>query len=313
MDAYIRAIEYYLPESVLTNYDMAAMFPEWPAEKIFAKVGVEVRHISAPNESASDMAVKAAEKLFAVNPSLTPESVDFVLFCTQSPDYPLPSTACIIQDRLGIPKSSGALDYDLGCSGWVYGLALAKGLIVSGCAENVLLLTGETYTKYLSPDDKGNRAIFSDGASAAMISRETGRARIGEFVFGTDGSHAGDLIYRELPTGGGGQFFMDGGNIFAFTLRAVPPMVSEVLAKNGIASGESCYYVMHQANKFMLEALRKKMGIPAEKFIMDMSRGNTVSSTIPIALKDAGIPEGASVVVAGFGVGLSWAGCVLRF
>ena len=311
MDAYIRAIEYYLPENVLTNDDMAAMFPEWPAEKIFAKVGVEVRHISAPDESASDMAVKAAEKLFAANPSITPESVDFVLFCAQSPDYPLPSTACIIQDRLGIPKSSGALDYDLGCSGWVYGLALAKGLIVSGCAENVLLLTGETYTKYISPDDKGNRAIFSDGASAAMISRETGRARIGEFVFGTDGSRAGDLIYRD------GQFFMDGGNIFAFTLRAVPPMVSEVLAKNGIASGEPCCYVMHQANKFMLEALRKKMNVPAEKFIMDMKRGNTVSSTIPVALKDAcdggKIPVGAGVVVAGFGVGLSWAGCVLRF
>lgn len=311
MDAYIRAAEYYLPANILANEELFRLFPEWPADKIFGKVGVARRHISAPDESASDMAVKAAEKLFSLHPEITRDSVDFTLFCTQSPDYRLPSSACIIQQKLGLPEKSGALDYDLGCSGWVYGLALAKGLILSGSAENVLLLTGETYTKYISPSDKGNRAIFSDGASAAVISREKGAARVGEFVFGTDGSRADDLIYHD------GKFFMDGGNIFAFTLRAVPPMISEVLAKNGVSRECTGLYVFHQANKFMLEALRKKMNIPPEKFIIDMERGNTVSATIPIALKDAltqgKISPGMNVVTAGFGVGLSWAGCVLFF
>lgn len=207
MNAYIRATEYYLPEKLLTNDELASIFPEWPADKIAAKVGITHRHISAPDESASDMAVKAAEKLFA-REGIRRDDVDFVLFCTQSPDYRLPSTACVIQDRLGISTNAGALDYDLGCSGWVYGLALAKGLIVSGSAENVLLLTGETYTKYISPDDKSSRAIFSDGASAALISRDEGVARVGDFVFGTDGSGASDLMYREVRknTGGGGGY-----------------------------------------------------------------------------------------------------------
>ena len=320
-DAYIRAIEYYLPEKVLTNNELESLFPEWTSEKIFAKLGIERRHISGSDESASDMAVKAAEKLFSRNEFIRREDIDFILFCTQSPDYKLPSSACIIQDRLGIPKNCGAFDFDLGCSGYIYGLALAKGLILSGTAKNILFLTGETYTKYLAEDDKSCRTLFGDGASASVISSEgsdlslsSAGIRIGEFVLGTDGRGAKDLIVK-TRSGGGGTIFMDGGNIFAFTLSVVPGLVRDVIAKNSVESESVSMYLMHQANRFMLESLRRKMKIPQEKFFMDIREGNTVSNTVPIALKTAldakRITPGSVVIAAGFGVGLSWGGCAL--
>ena len=184
MKAFIKDIAYYLPEKVLTNEQIAEMFPEWSAEKVANKVGITERHISAADETATDMAYKAAEALFAQG--IDRSCVDFVLLCTQSGDYFLPSSACLLQDRLGLSKHCGALDFNLGCSGYEYGLAMAKGLIMAGIAKNILLLTAETYTKYIHPQDKGNRTIFGDGASASLISTE-GFAEIGEFVLGTDG------------------------------------------------------------------------------------------------------------------------------
>lgn len=192
---YIKAISYYLPEQVLTNEELVKEFPEWSVEKVAAKVGVDSRHIAAKDETAGDMAEKAAKKLFAEY-SIDPKSIDFLLLCTQSPDYFLPSTACILQDKLGIPTSAGAFDYNLGCSGCVYGMAIAKGLISAGIAKNVLLLTAETYNKYLHPLDKSNRSIFGDGAAACLISSE-GLAEIGEFVLGTDGNGAENLILKK--------------------------------------------------------------------------------------------------------------------
>ena len=178
--AYIKALSYYLPNKELTNDKLISEFPEWSVDKVAQKVGINNRHLSEEGETAGDMAEKAAKLLFAEY-DITPSSIDFILLCTQSPDYFLPSTACILQHRLGIPTSAGALDYNLGCSGCIYGMALAKGLIASGIAKNVLLLTAETYTKYLHPSDKSNRSIFGDGAAACLIS-DTGFAEIGDFV-----------------------------------------------------------------------------------------------------------------------------------
>ena len=194
MKAYIQAISYYLPEKVLTSEAIAQKFPEWTAEKIASKVGISERHISAEDETASDMAVKAAEKLFAEN-NIDKSKVDFVLLCTQSPDYFLPSSSCIIQHRLGLPTSCGAFDFNLGCSGYEYGLAVAKGFIAGGIAKNVLLLTAETYTKYIHSEDKGNQTIFGDAATATLVSTD-GFAEIGEFELGTDGSGADTLMVK---------------------------------------------------------------------------------------------------------------------
>lgn len=331
--AYIKGISYYLPEKVVTNEELLQEFPEWSVDKVAKKVGVNSRHLAGVSETAGDMAEKAARNLFAEY-GVSPEEIDFILLCTQSPDYFLPSTACILQNRLGIPTSAGALDYNLGCSGCVYGMAMAKGLIAGGIAKNVLLLTAETYNKYLHPSDKSNRSIFGDGAAACLISTE-GMAEIGDFSLGTDGSGAEKLIVRtgaarySKPTGKSevddeghtrydDYLYMDGGGIFNFTLDAVPAMMKDILAKNSLTNDGVDYYVFHQANKFMLNTIRKVCVLPKDKFYVNLEEtGNTVSSTVLIALKqclDAGtIHKGMRVMVAGFGVGLSWGGTILKF
>lgn len=333
MNAYVKAISYYLPKKVVTNEELLKEFPEWSVDKVAAKVGVMSRHIADIKETAGDMAEKAAHKLFEEY-GIVPSEVDFLLLCTQSPDYFLPSTSCILQDRLGLRKDIGAFDYNLGCSGCVYGLAVAKGLIVAGIAKNVLLLTSETYSKYLHPSDKSNRSIFGDGAAACLVSTE-GMAEIGEFVFGTDGGGANDLIVktgaaRQKQTTGlstvddenhiwyDDYLYMNGGAIFNFTLDAVPTLLKQVIVKNGIEKDDVDYYVYHQANKFMLNTIRKVCGIPKDRFYIDLAEvGNTVSSTILIGLKDCldmgQINSGMNVMIAGFGVGLSLAGTMLKF
>lgn len=331
---YVKQIAYYLPEQIVTNEDIIRDFPEWSVDKIASKVGVNKRHIAQINETAMDMAIRAAEKLFNDKGNVCKDDVDYVLFCTQSPDYILPTSACVIQDRLGLKKTIGALDFNLGCSGYVYGLSLAKGLIVGGIASNVLLLAGETYSKYLHPKDKGNRTIFGDAASATIISTE-GIAEIGNFSLGTDGSGANNLIVRSgamrIPYKqndlhfdennnpiSSDHLFMNGSEIFTFTLDNVPPLIESTLNKNGLVKEDVDLFVLHQANKYMLNFLRKKMKIADERFYYCLSEfGNTVSNTIPLALKHAldtnEIKNSDNVLIAGFGVGYSWGGTVLRF
>ena len=327
MHAAISAIEYYLPEHVLSTADLSAQFPEWSVEKIDDKTGIHERHISASDECSSDLAVRAAEKLFASG-ACTPERIDFVLLCTQSPDYFLPTTACLMQDRLSIPTHAGALDINLGCSGFIYGLGLAEGLISSGQASNVLLLTAETYSKFLNDRDKSVRTIFGDAAAATLLTATDGKS-IGPFIYGTDGAGGKNLI---VPVGGMRQrcsdgaravedesgnirttkdLFMDGAEIFNFTLSAVPKSVNTLLERAGLTADQIDLFVFHQANKYMLEHLRKRMKIPAEKFQISMAHcGNTVSSTIPIALKHAQaegrLRPGTTAMLVGFGVGYSW-------
>ena len=195
MKAFIKAISYFLPQKVVTNDDLVKEFPEWTVDKIAGKVGVTERHIAAETETAADMATQAAKKLFAEH-GIDRSTIDFVLFCTQSPDYFLPTSACIIQNNLGLSTSCGALDFNLGCSGFVYGLSVAKGLIAGGIASNVLLLTAETYSKHIHPKDKGNRTIFGDAAAATLVSTN-GFASIENFSLGTDGRGAENLIVKK--------------------------------------------------------------------------------------------------------------------
>lgn len=331
MNAYIRAIDYYLPEKEVTNEELVREFPEWSIEKIGSKIGIHRRHVAAQNETATDMAVHAAEKLFAGNEELR-QGIDFVLFCTQSPDYFLPTSACLIQEKLHLATSCGALDFNLGCSGYVYGLSLAKGLIYGGIAKNVLLLTGETYSKYLHPRDKSNRTIFGDAASATIVST-SGYAEIGHFSLGTDGRGAENLIVRtgacrqrELQNDlcfdengnpvSSDYLSMNGSEIFNFTIDSVPPLIADVLDKNRITKEDVNMTVLHQANKYMLNFLRKKMKISEDRFYYYMENiGNTVSSTLPIALCEAHKEDllKGNVLIAGFGVGYSWGATILKF
>ena len=305
---------------MVTNEELVAEFPEWTVEKIANKVGVNRRHIASEDTTASDLAVKAAEKLFSQYPQIKREEIDFVLLCTQSPDYFLPSSACIIQHRLGIPTECGAFDFNLGCSGYVYGLAVAKGLICGGIARNILLLTAETYNKYLHPKDKGNRTIFGDAATATIVSTD-GFAEIGNFALGSNGAGADNLIVKtgasrfpnkaeDLRFDENGNpissdhLFMNGSEIFSFTQKNVPVVVRETLVKNNLSQEDINLFVFHQANSYMLNFLRKKIKI-----------GNTVSNSLPIALADAFANNQLSgnVLICGFGVGYSWGGSILKF
>lgn len=328
--SYIKAISYYLPTKVVTNEELVTEFPEWSVEKIASKVGIEERRVAAYDETAVDLAVKASEKLFAEYDNIHKDDVDFVVLCTQSPDYILPTSACIIQHRLGLRTDIGAFDFNLGCSGYVYGLAIAKGLVVSGVARCVLLLTAETYNKHLHSRDKGNRTIFGDAATATIIS-DAGCAEIGEFVLGTNGEGADNLIIRsgasrcpepmnDLTFDEGGNpcssdfLYMNGAEIFSFTQQNVPVVVEKTLLKNNIEKSDVDLFVFHQANKYMLNFLRKKIKISEERFFVNMAKvGNTVSNSIPIALCDAknkGLFKG-NILLSGFGVGYSWGGVVL--
>lgn len=333
METYIKAIEFMLPQKIVTNEQLIKRFPEWNAEKVSDKTGIIERHVVAEGETASDLAFEAAQKLFEKDP-LIKDEIDFILFCTQSPDYKLPTSACLLQKRLGLNRNIGALDYNLGCSGYIYGLALAKGLISSGIAKNVLLLTAETYSIYFHPKDKGNMSIFGDGAAATVVSSK-GFANIGEFCLGTDGSGADNLIVKTggarypNPLGLDGKdkdgyiissdhLYMSGPNIFNFTLDVVPELIDHCLHKNGLKMGDINMFIPHQANKYMLNTLRKVCGINKDKFYIDLTHtGNTVSSTLPIAIKGAlekkAIKQDDIVLITGFGVGYSYGACILRF
>ncbi|HHY79573.1 MAG TPA: ketoacyl-ACP synthase III [Thermoanaerobacter sp.] len=335
--AYIKDIASYLPAQKLTNDELIKDYPDWDVEKIYNKTGISTRAIAGKNECASDLAVAAAEKLFEKG-ICKGEEVEFLILCTQSPDYYLPTTACIVQDRLKLPTTCGAFDINLGCSGYVYGLSIVKGMIESGIVSNVLLITSETYSKYLHPSDRSVRTIFGDGAAATFISSiESEEELIGPFVFGTDGSGADLLI---VPAGGlrmpvsqetkieqtfddgamrsPQNLFMDGAEIFNFTLKSVPSAVKELLKKSKMTIDDIDMYIFHQANAFMLETLRKKIKIPKEKFCVNNEEyGNTVSSTIPMAieleLEKNSIKKGDKLMLVGFGVGLSWAGTIIKY
>jgi 3-oxoacyl-[acyl-carrier-protein] synthase-3 len=338
MQAVIKAIEYHLPERSLTNSQLIDEFPEWTTEKIEQKTGIAERRIAAQDECSSDLGVTAAQKLFSSG-ACRPDEIDYILLCTQTPDYFLPTTACIMQERLDIPTTAGALDFNLGCSGYVYGLGLAKGLIETGQARNVLLITAETYSKLLSPDDKSVRAIFGDAAAATLITgseleNSQSGEWIGPFVFGTDGGGAQNLI---VPAGGMRQrhasseksdddenrnpddcLYMNGPEIFTFTLRVVPKTVEKLLSQARKRLEDIDLFVFHQANKYMLDYLQKKLKIPEEKFYIAMRHcGNTVCSTIPIALKHAleenRLQPGQQAMLVGFGVGYSWGGTLIRW
>ncbi|MDB4886092.1 MAG: 3-oxoacyl-ACP synthase [Gemmatimonadetes bacterium] len=330
--AYLTAIARALPEAIVTNADLQAENPDWDLSRIGGKTGIAARHIAGPDETASDLGFQAASRLFEAMPEAR-ATVDYLLFCSQSPDYVLPTTACLLQDRLGLSTDCGALDFNQGCSGYVYGLNLAQALIVSGQARSVLLITAETYSKLIHPRDRSVRVLFGDAATASLITGEPGGARIGATVLGTDGSGARHLM---VPAGGGRQpscaatkaettdehgmtrtlehLYMDGQELFLFTLKRIPELVSATLARARLSADDVRWFVFHQANAFMNTHLRTKLHIPAERAPMYLETvGNTVSNTIPLTLHHAGgdFQPGHRVMCVGFGVGYSWGACVL--
>ncbi|MFA5974927.1 MAG: ketoacyl-ACP synthase III [Elusimicrobiota bacterium] len=318
----IVALEYHLPAKVETGQALKSDNPDWRMEDIEAKTGVRQRHIAALDETAADLAAQAAEKIFSQG--VPRESVESLIFVTQSPDYALPTTACLLQNRLGLPLSCMSFDVNLGCSGFIYGLAIASSLIRSGVVRNSLLLCGDTYTKWIDKADRTCRPIFGDGAAATLLSVSP-KGGMGPFVLGTDGSGAESFIVRNSGarieperSSADHKIRMQGPHVFLFTMDMVPKCVESLLQKSGKTLDQIDLFIFHQASRIVLENIERRLSLPPEKVYSNLSRvGNTVSASIPMALKDAAaegrLREGDTVMLVGFGVGYSWGACLVQW
>jgi len=319
MKVAINAIEYYLPSKTEDGICLNEENPDWRIDDIEAKTGIQTRHISADDETATDMAVLAAQKL--LNSKVNPDEIDFLIFVTQSPDYLLPTSACLLQDRLGLKKSCMAFDVNLGCSGFIYGLAMGGALIEAGIAKAGMLICSDTYTKYIDKHDRTCRPLFSDGAAAAHLV-SSNQDLLGPFEMGTDGAGYENLI---VPLAGARnidsnerKLFMAGSNVFMFTMDMVPKCVDALLAKSNLKYDDIDLYVFHQASKLVIDNIIRRLDLPEEKVFINYKHiGNTVSATIPIALHDAvkekRLKNGDTIMLVGFGVGYSWGGCIVNW
>lgn len=310
-----------MPEKSEDNALLKAENPDWRFDEIEKKTGIKKRWVSSEKETSVDLAYHACNKLLKKFPK---QDIDGLIFVTQSADYFLPSSAGILQQRLGISVNSSCFDVNLGCSGFVYGLSIASSLIESGLVKNVLLVCSDTYTKYIDKNDRINRPIFGDGASATLVSTSEEK-NIGPFLLGSDGSGAQDLIVEKgaarsgfMTDGRPPLLHMDGSKVFMFTLSTVPKNVLNLLKGSNKSLNEINCFFFHQASKIVLENLQRSLSIPDDKmYINNEMIGNTVSSTIPIALKKASeesvIRAEDLLLLSGFGVGLSWGSCLLRW
>ena len=310
----IRAIGTYLPEQVVGNDELIERFG-WDRAFLEDKLGIAERHIAAEGEGAAAMGTAAAEDLLG-RADLARDDVDVLVVCTQNPDYGLPHTSALVQDRLGLPKSTACFDIGLGCSGFVYGLAVVRSMLETLGLSNALLVTSDPYSKVIDPSDRGTSPLFGDGAAATWIARDGAGGQVGEFTFGTDGAGARNLIV-EPDEEGARCLSMNGRSIFEFMLTSVPDDVDACLAKNGIGRDDVDLYLMHQASNHMLSNLMRRMGIEPERMpVRIRDTGNLVSSSIPFLIAQLareGRLAGTTTLLSGFGVGLSWASAVVRW
>lgn len=320
MNYHIKNIEYYLPSRIIDNDFLES---ECGIDKKFTveKVGIKYRRIAEEDEPTSQMCYKAAKKLLDAS-GLTPKEIDFILVCTQNPDYKLPTTACIVQDMLGMEKTTMAFDVNLGCSGFIYSLEIAGNFIRTGAVKNAIIIMADQYSRIIDYKDKNTASIFGDAAAASLLTQCEDDFGVLGANFGTDGSGWDKLIAWNSGTaknpGENHCIFMDGREIFKFSMTVVPPSIDELLTKHNLNRDDIAFYIFHQANKYMLKELRKRMKLPQEKVVVDMENiGNTISATIPIALKNlkenGALQKGDLLIFSGFGVGLSWGNILYKY
>lgn len=323
MKVKISAISYHLPETIEGIDVLQRDNPDWDMPKILGKTGILNRRVSSQGETAVDLAFEAGKKLLG-NIS-EHEDIDLLILVTQSPDYVLPTSACILQDRLGLSKNCMAFDINLGCSGFVYALSIASGLIESGVAHKGLILCSDTYSKYIEKNDRTCRPLFSDGAAAVLVENSNENC-IGPFEFGTDGAGHGCLMVKhsgardedQISDTYRGSLYMHGSDVFLFTMRVVPSCVTQLLSRARLTLDNVDLIVFHQASRLVIENLIRTMALDKDKVFTNFENiGNTVSASIPIALKDAEnqgrLKGGDTVLLVGFGVGLSWGATLIRW
>lgn len=325
----IKDIAYYLPEYILTNQELQADNPSWDLKHLEKMTGVYSRHIAKNEETALDLSIKACEKLFNLYPEL-PHQVDGIIFCTQSRDYVLPSTACVLHKHFEFSENVFALDIDMSCSGYIYGLAMCQGMIQSQMLNNLLLINADTYSKYINKHDRTTRVLFGDGAAVSWITSTDFNEGIKDILWGTSGKGYETAI---IPAGGcrlpksaetsilikdesGNvrsleQLHMNGVGVLGFINSKATKQIRKILEKNELTLNNIDRFVFHQASKMALDSLQRKLRIPSEKVYRNIDKvGNTVSACIPIALKEAieigKIKHKHTVLLSAFGAGLSW-------
>lgn len=333
MSATIKHIAYYLPETIVTNKDLQQQFPQWDVDKIEKKSGVEERHIAAKEETAFDLSIKACEELFKL---FDKEQIDGIIYCTQSPDYIMPSNSFLLQRHFKLSDKAFAFDFNHACTGYIYGLMMANSFIQSGVAKNILFVNADTYSKYINPKDRSTRVLFGDGAAASIISEAGNETGIKDVILATHGNGFDKFM---IPAGGArmpksvetaienedhagnirsdDDIKMDGFAVWSFINSKVPQQIKELLDRNGLQLEDIDLFIFHQASLMTLESLIKKLQLPEEKVFINIGKiGNTVSASIPIAIKDAmdegKIHTGQKIILCGFGVGLSYGTLLLH-
>jgi 3-oxoacyl-[acyl-carrier-protein] synthase-3 len=325
-------IAYHLPERVVKNAEFQADHPDWRVDQTEKKTGVFERHIARADETAYDLALIAAQKLLAKHPALA-DKVDAIIFCTQSPDHVMPGNAFLLHRDLGLSQSVIAFDYNLACSGYVYGLMMASGFIKIGMAKNVLLVTADTYSKYIADDDRSTRMLFGDGASVSWIGEAAqfdGVPLIGafeDFQCASDGKGWDKFIiksggHRQPPSqksepGYRDTIEMNGLHVLNLVNDRVIKQMLELLQKHELAPAQIDQFFLHQASGLALDSLGKKLRLGGDKLFSNLATvGNTVSSSIPILIKDyfsqASLAPGSRLFLCGFGVGYSWGSLLAR-
>lgn len=292
--------------------------PSWDVKTIEEKVGIRKRYISGPEETALTLAIAAGTRTLRDYPDR--HLIDGLVYVTQSPDSNVPATACHLHRELQLSDSCAAFDVNQGCSGFVYGLSIAHALIESCGLSRCLIVCAETYTKYISIHDRTCRPIFSDGASGVVVERH-GDGHLGPFFFLTDGRGSENLTLCNDKHVRGREtnqaLYMDGPKVLMFTMGAVPRAVQGLLDRAQLKKTDIDIFLFHQASKLVLDNLERLLKVHADKVYRNyVEVGNTVSSTIPIALEqllaNSSLQRGATLMMIGFGVGYSIAGCIYR-
>ena len=334
MSLIIKSIEYYLPDTIVTNEDLQKENPNWNLEKVTEKSGVFQRHIAGKNETAYDLSVKACDKLFQTNDK---NDIDGIIYCTQSPDYIMPSNSFLLHNYLNLKDKVFAFDFNHACTGFIYSLAMANSFVNSGIAKQILIVTADTYSKYINKKDRSTRVLFGDGAAATIVKESNEKKGIIDIELGSFGSGynkfwipAGglrlpksDSTSIEIEDSGSNirtqnDIEMDGFGVWSFINSVVPKQVERLLKRNNVEKTDIDQFIFHQASKMTLKSIMRLMKLKEEQVFINIHNiGNTVSASIPIALRDAidqgKIDNGSTLILSGFGVGLSYGAILMEF
>lgn len=311
----ISSIAYTLGSKKETLIDLKKDNPDWDVDLIYSKTGVSIRHRNAHQDTALTLARKSGLEVLK-NQDVA--SIEGLIYITQSPDHHIPATACILHEQLNLPANSFAFDLNQGCSGFVYGLSVASSMMQAHNNKKILIICSETYKDYIDKHDRTNRPIFSDGASAVILTNESS-GTIGPFVFMTDGKGAPNLtlLDKSGEDKASKVLFMDGPKVLMFTMANIPRATKELLQKDNMTLDDIDLFIYHQASTVVLDNIQRILKIPNHKFLRHIDKvGNTVSSTIPIvlceAMKEGKIKPNMKILLMGFGVGYSLAGSIMR-